>query len=449
MRVATQRCRTPPLNGEPDAGADVSSGERPGGGVYSRHNFLSIYLPSITLAIGTGMVIPALPVYARSFGVSFEVASLVIVMQQLGSTLSALPAGLLADRFGRRKIVLAGPVLLAASSLLIVAPFWEHSFPELLVFRFIAGVGEQMWRLGRLTMIADAGAANERGRQITTMSAMENTGRLLSPIVGGLLAGFWDIRAPFAAHAILAILSIVPSFKLLRETAPQLRRGEAGAKRPVGPDAGFIALLTFPVIAFFTAQVLASLTRGPIFTGQLNLYGAFAYELNPQTIGVLATAVTALSIPISITTGHLMDRYGRKTTLVPGFTLLALAFVFMGFTAYVQVPFNIFVATYFSVYATNSITGGNMQTLGSDIAPANARGRFYGVWQTLGSVGGPVGTSAFAALSGAAGYWAAFAFLAGTAATAAFILGVLVPERMRHEETASGTAAPAPVGPAG
>jgi len=420
--------------------------QRPAGGVYSRYNFLSIYLPSITLAIGTGMVIPALPVYARSFGVSFEVASLVIVMQQLGSTLSALPAGLIADRFGRRRIVLAGPILLAASSLLIIAPFWEHSFPELLVFRFIAGVGEQMWRLGRLTMIADAGAANERGRQITTMSAMENTGRLLSPIIGGLLAGLWDIRAPFLAHATLALLSIVPSFKLLRETAPQLRGAGASVRRAAGPDAGFIALLTFPVVAFFIAQVLASLTRGPIFTGQLNLYGAFAYDLNPQTIGVLATAVTAISIPISISTGHLMDRYGRKTTLVPGFTLLALAFAFMGFTAYVQLPFNVFVASYFAVYATNSITGGNMQTLGSDLAPPNARGRFYGVWQTLGSVGGPLGTSAFAALSAAAGYWVAFGFLSVTAASAAFILAFLVPERMRHEEAATGATAPVAVG---
>ena len=80
----------------------MSSSEPRRSGVYTRANFLSIYLPSITLAIGTGMVIPALPVYARSFGVSFEVASLVIVMQQLGSTLSALPTGLLADRFGRR-----------------------------------------------------------------------------------------------------------------------------------------------------------------------------------------------------------------------------------------------------------------------------------------------------------------------------------------------------------
>src|SRR5207249_4821734 len=180
----------------------------------------------------------------------------------------------------------------------------------------------------------------------------------------------------------------------LRETAPQLRvGGQRDRASSGGPDAGFIALLSFAVVAFLSAQVLASLTRGPIFTGQLNLYGAFAYDMNPQTIGFLATAVTGIAIPISIASGHIMDRYGRKTTLVPGFALLGLALAFMGFTAYVHVDFAGFVFAYFSVYATNSVTGGNMQTLGSDIAPPNARGRFYGVWQTLGSVGGPIGTS--------------------------------------------------------
>ena len=44
------------------------------GGVYTRQNFISIYIPAMTLAVGTGLVIPALPIYAKSFGVSFEVA---------------------------------------------------------------------------------------------------------------------------------------------------------------------------------------------------------------------------------------------------------------------------------------------------------------------------------------------------------------------------------------
>jgi MFS family permease len=316
---------------------------------------------------------------------------------------------------------------MAVSSLLVVT---AQSFPELLVYRLIGGVAEQMWRMSRLTMIADTGADQERGRQITTMHAMESTGRLASPAIGGFIAALWDIRAPFIAHAILCLLAIIPSFKLVQETAPNLvgKRAEPeGEKR-----GGFREILTYSILIFFVAQFLASLTRGPIFSGQLNFYATYAYDLGPAAIGVLATIVTAMGIPIGLASGWVMDRFGRKTTLIPGFSLLAAAFGFMAVTAYVGWPLGTFIAAYLCVYGTNSITGGNMQTLGSDIAPANARGRFYGVWHTLGSVGGPVSTSTFAVLTSFAGYWAAFVFLAGTAVGAALIVGTQVRDRVRE-----------------
>ncbi len=92
---------------------------KPGSGIYTRHNFLSIYIPAMTLAVGTGIIIPVLPIYAKSFDVSFEVASLVIIMQQVGVTLSSLPTGLLLDRIGRRRVVLSGKIILSLSSFLL------------------------------------------------------------------------------------------------------------------------------------------------------------------------------------------------------------------------------------------------------------------------------------------------------------------------------------------
>src|SRR5439155_8329251 len=124
----------------------------------------------------------------------------------------------------------------------------------------------QMWMLSRMTLIAYTGADRERGRQITTMHAMESTGRLASPAIGGFIAATWDIRAPFIAHAILCLLAIIPSFKLVRETAPHLvgrRAGGAGAAGAEGEtkDGGFRAILTYSILIFFLAQFLASLTR--------------------------------------------------------------------------------------------------------------------------------------------------------------------------------------------
>ena len=153
----------------------------------------------------------------------------------------------------------------------------------------------------------------------------------------------------------------------------------------------------------------------------------------PQTIGILATIVTAIHIPLTLCSGYIMDRFGRKATLVPGFSLLAVAFVFISITDFTQMPLNMFIVAYLCVFASNGITGGNMQTLGSDIAPAKARGKFYGVWHSIGSIGAPTSTSTFALLSGSLGFWAAFGFLGMVAFSTALILGTQVHDRLRRK----------------
>jgi MFS family permease len=96
--------------------------------------FLSTYLPALILALGTGIAIPAIPTLAKSFNVSFGVASAVVTMFLLGNFLGTLPSGWLIDRFGRRPVMIAGPVLSATMGFLIAG---SHSFPELLILRFL------------------------------------------------------------------------------------------------------------------------------------------------------------------------------------------------------------------------------------------------------------------------------------------------------------------------
>ena len=53
----------------------------------------TLYLPAFILALGTGVATPALPVFARSFDISFGTASLVIVLHLAGTALSSVPTG--------------------------------------------------------------------------------------------------------------------------------------------------------------------------------------------------------------------------------------------------------------------------------------------------------------------------------------------------------------------
>src|SRR3954466_8103844 len=122
--------------------------------VYSRENFLSLYLPAIVLALGQGVAAPALPIFAKSFDVTFGTASLVFIVYMVGAMLATIPTGYLIDRIGRRKIVLAGPILLGVSSLLVAT---SQSFEMLLLWRLVGGAAQQMWQLARLAMIADTG----------------------------------------------------------------------------------------------------------------------------------------------------------------------------------------------------------------------------------------------------------------------------------------------------
>lgn len=402
--------------------------------ILSRENVLSLYLPAVVLSLGAGIAAPALPVFAKSFEISFGVATLILVFNSVGAAAATLPTGFMVDKVGRKFVLIAGPMLAAVASLLTAQ---AHSFPELLVYRFIAGWAQQMWMLARLAIIADTGAANQRGRQITGMISMESMGRLMGPAVGGFVAAATDIRVPFVLHAVISLLAIVPSFKLIKETAPS----RTGRGRAAGAAGSVRELLIFPVLMLFVAQAFASITRGTLFQGGLNIYAVYAYDMTPQGLGIIATIASVIGIPITLTAGYLMDHFGRKASVVPGFALLSAALATLAFVDHLQAPVLGFVLMYFVVNAAQSMTSGNMQTIGSDVAPAHLRGRFFGIWQLIGAIAGVISPAVFGFLADRTGYGAGFIFLSVTAFAAFFVLATQVRTNMAERTRATEASA--------
>ena len=197
------------------------------------------------------------------------------------------------------------------------------------------------------------------------------------------------------------------------------------------------------MLIFFFAQLLASLTRGTLFSGAVNLYPVYWYGIGPETLGVISTMAGAMGIPIVFSTGAIMDRFGRKKTVVPGFVLLSLGLAFIAATAFLGLPFEAFVAAFLVMHAAQNITSGNMQVIGSDIAPAHVRGKFFGVWRTIGEIGQVASPVAFAYLAEAYDYGTAFMFLCATAMATALVLGTLVKEPLKRQAP-EGAGAPEP-----
>jgi MFS family permease len=394
------------------------------GGVLSSYQFLTLYFPAFILSLGYSIATPAIPVFAKSFDTGFGVASLVIVVHALGGLIAAVPTGFLVDHLGRRPMLFAGPVLMATASVLTAV---AQSFPELLVYRFLGGGAMEMWRQARLAIIADVSKSRQRGRQMSGMVGTEGAAKLLGPAVGGVLAT-WSIRTPFLVHGALAFLAIVPSFFLVRESAPVGTKDAANKKDHLDTRALLAMMLDAKYRGFFAAQFFATMTRGVLWGGTLLLYAAYAYDAGPQLLGGLATTTTIVGIPITLSCGYLMDRFGRKTTMVPGFVCMALGLIFLASSAQWQWSLASFIAAVIWTHAGQSVTAGSMQVLGSDMAPAVARGRFFGFWRLIGEIGGLVSPALFALVAEQIAYSAAFALFALCSLATAALLTFSVKE---------------------
>jgi MFS family permease len=373
------------------------------------------------LALGVGIALPAIPVLARSFDIGFGLASFVVTAFLIGGTVGTIPTGWLIDHFGRRPILIGGPLITAAVALLVAR---AQSFPELLIYRFIDGWAAQMWLLARLAAISHRAARGQRGRQVSWMYGMDNLGRLTGPLVGGFLAASLGERSPFVAYAVLALIALIPTVKLAKEVprraviaSPLARTAPVTLWRIVAPRLPFFG------VAFFSA-----VARGPIFADMLHLYAAFTYNLDAGGIGLLATVASVISLPISFLAGWLMDHLGRKATMVPGFIGVSFMMLLLAVTAVLHLSLVWYVATFLAGVAAQSLTGGSIQTIGADVAPPEARGLFLGVWRFTGQIGQTASPVAFAFLASTTGYGSSFVFIALAAAITALLLITLVPE---------------------
>ena len=389
----------------------------------SREAILSLYLPAMILALGTGIATPAIPIYAKSFDISFGTASLVLIVHAIGMVASTLPSGYLIDKVGRKPVLLAGPALTAVTAVLTA---FAGSFPELLAYRMINGAASQMWNQARIAMIADQGGDRERGKLITWMMSMQRFGQLFSPALGGFLAAV-DIRLPFLVHGGLIVLALIPSLKYVKETAPD----RIGGRKPQ-PESGewayVIGQMMQPQVAYFlVAQFLANLTRGGA-GGILNLYMVYQYGIGPAQLGLVGTLNSLVVLPIGFATGYIMDRWGRKKTIIPGFAGLCLSALFMAVTVVLESPLWVFLVAYLLQHISQGTTGGNMQVLGSDLAPARARGRFFAIWRMIGEGGNLANPIMFTWLAVSVSYAAAFGFVGIAALGVVLIIGFKVKE---------------------
>jgi MFS family permease len=111
--------------------------------------------------------------------------------------------------------------------------------------------------------------------------------------------------------------------------------------------------------------------------------------------------------------------------MVPGFLFITLGLIFLAWGAHWQWSVASFVTGFFWIHGGQAVTAGSMQVLGSDMAPAAARGHFFGFWRQIGQIISP---AIFAFAAEHIAYSAAFSIFAVSSIITAALLAFSVKE---------------------
>ena len=264
------------------------------------------------------MVAPLIPRLAAEFGISAEKIGLVIPAYMVPYGVSTLFYGLLSDRLGRRRIMIAS---LMAFIVLTALTATARSASELILWRLVTGLGASGVVPLALALIGDLFPYEQRGRPLGWLFGAMAGGMAFGSTLGVVLAPFIGWRMLFIGVAIATTVV----FGLLFRHAALLGSRTAPVLSFSGVFAGYQSLLRNARGARTYAYVLLnSVYHSGVFTW-LGLYFAQRYRLGDVGIGLALLGYGVPGFLLGPVIGRAADRWGRRWLLPIGLAISAFA----------------------------------------------------------------------------------------------------------------------------
>lgn len=381
---------------------------------------------AFAVALGFGIVAPAIALFAKDFGVSDFLAGTVIAIFA-GMRFVASPfAGWLVNRSGERVILASGIGIVAVSSALagLSGSFWQ-----LFILRGAGGVGSAMFTVSAAALLLRVVEPQQRARATGAFQSGFLIGGITGPLFGGLLTSI-SLRLPFFVYAATLVAAGTIGLVFLSHSRLRAREEKVGTLEPPTP------LLTAVRSRAYIAAVANSFSTGwGLFGLRMSLLPLFVVEgldLGPAWIGYGLLVSTLTQGVLLVPAGRVADLRGRRPALVGGALMVTLSFILLATLesswAYMLSMAIFGVGSAFLGTSSSAVVGDVIGGRGGTAISA------YQMASDLGAVVGPL---VGGALSDAYSYSTAFALTAGVCAIG-LGLAVTMPETLRRDrETGS------------
>lgn len=339
---------------------------------------LSVSLSVCVAYIGLGMIVPVRVLYAQSQGASLAIIGAMSSAYMISNFLFQYPSGWLADRWGRKPLMVFSLIAQAAFSLVYLFITDPVFF---VVLRFAEGMVAAAFLPSARAQITDSIPAEKRGEAFGIFGAFMNAGFLLGPGLGGLLAGLGYASAFIGAVIFrligLVLLMLQPGTQqrqTMREESVPFKVRELFARPLLG--AYLLAFGDFLYVGFDTTLVPLWMTR----------LGA-----SISWIGISYMFWALPGILLSPLTGKLADRRRRSTLiLLFGFAQVPLYAAYGLLNSFwLLLPLFVLHGTFW-IFVQPAV---DSHLANASLGPARAR--IQGLFSGIGLLGGFVGASCF------------------------------------------------------
>jgi predicted MFS family arabinose efflux permease len=287
-----------------------------------------IALATFVIFFQAYMVAPIIPVLSSRFGVSVERFGLVVPAYLIPYGIATLVYGLLADRIGVHRVMLAS---LSAFSLLTMLTAAAQSFEQFLLWRTVTGIGASgVVPLG-LALVGRLYPYEQRGRPLGWLFGAMAGGMAFGSPLGALIVSFTGWSGLFiavGAAGVALLLLLLPSLSAIEATAVSAK----GTLREL--LGSYKVLLATPRGQRTYGYVfINSMFHSGVFTW-LGVYLEYRYGLGPAGIGLALLGYGVPGFLFGPLIGRAADRWGRARLIPVGLILGSLA----TFTLALDVP---------------------------------------------------------------------------------------------------------------
>lgn len=332
---------------------------------------------------GFWMLLPLFALRFDSFGAGVKAFGISSIAYALAGTFAAPFAGMLADRFGRRPIILLS---LAAHVLTFIGYLLASSAWVLILLRGMSGVIIAGLLPAMMSIVGDLAQQDRRAQWIGIVNGGASAGWVFGPMLGGQLYDHFGYVVPFATSITLAAGALfLAVFCILETNTRAVRAGRpAFSWRPAWQALN--ARQAFLLLMLITFGVMFAWA---FIEPQFMFYAYDDLNWSSSQLGLAISAYGVAFMTGGFALGRLSDRLGRKPVLVLGLVLFSAQFI--GLVFFRQMTW--IAVSFILAGLGNALYDTALSAMVLDITPPKHTAGMLGLKSTAGSLGSLLGPS--------------------------------------------------------